>query len=253
MTYSIVARDPATGMLGVAVASRFFAVGAVCPYIRGGKGAVSTQAFVNPMWGIEGAARLAAGESAEAVIADLAARDEGEAQRQAHMIDAAGRSAAHTGAACIDWCGHLIGEGVSVAGNMLAGPEVIADTLTAYEDGMDLPFAERLLKAMRAGEDAGGDKRGRQSACLVIHRDQDYPWLDIRADDHADPLTELDRLLAVAGERFLHVAGIMPTRERFSGTPDRSGVDAAIAEAEARRAAEGIPSASHASGPAPAR
>ena len=253
MTYSIVARDPETGMLGVAVASRFFAVGAVVPHVRGGKGAVATQAFVNPLWGLEGADRLATGESAEAVIADLASRDAGQAQRQAHMIDAAGRSAAHTGAECIDWCGHLIGEGVSVAGNMLAGPEVIADTLTAYEDGMDLPFAERLLKAMRAGEDAGGDKRGRQSACLVIHRDQDYPWLDIRADDHADPLTELERLLAVASERFLHVAEIMPTRERFSGTPDRSGVDAAIAEAEARRAAEGIPSASHASGPAPAR
>ena len=247
MTYSIVARDAATGMLGVAVASRFFAVGAVCPHIRGGRGAVSTQAFVNPLWGIEGAERLAAGESAEAVIADLAARDRGRAQRQAHMIDADGRSAAHTGDDCVEWCGHVIGDGVSVAGNMLAGPEVVADTLTAYEDGADLPFAERLLRAMRAGEEAGGDKRGRQSACLVIHRDQDYPWLSIRADDHADPLTELERLLAVAGERFLHVAEIMPTRGNFSGTPDRSGIDAAIREAEAARAARGTPSASFAS------
>ena len=249
MTYSIVARDPETGMLGVAVASRFFAVGAVVPHVRGGKGAVATQAFVNPLWGLEGADRLAAGESAEAVIADLASRDAGQAQRQAHMIDAAGRSAAHTGAECIDWCGHLIGEGVSVAGNMLAGPEVIADTLTAFEDGADQPFAERLLRAMRAGEDAGGDKRGRQSACLVIHRDQDYPWLSIRADDHGDPLSELDRLLAVASERFLHVAEIMPTRENFSGTPDRSGIDAAIREAERRRIEDGLSSASFATDP----
>ena len=249
MTYSIVARDPETGMLGVAVASRFFAVGAVVPHIRGGKGAVATQAFVNPLWGLEGADRLAAGESAEAVIADLASRDAGQAQRQAHMIDAAGRSAAHTGAECIDWCGHLIGEGVSVAGNMLAGPEVIADTLTAFEDGADLPFAGRLLRAMRAGEDAGGDKRGRQSACLVLHRDQDYPWLSLRADDHGDPLSELDRLLAVAGERFLHVAEIMPTRENFSGTPDRSGIDAAIREAERRRIEDGLSSASFATDP----
>ena len=249
MTYSIVARDPETGMLGVAVASRFFAVGAVVPHVRGGKGAVATQAFVNPLWGLEGADRLAAGESAEAVIADLASRDAGQAQRQAHMIDAAGRSAAHTGAECIDWCGHLIGEGVSVAGNMLAGPEVIADTLTAFEDGADQPFAGRLLRAMRAGEDAGGDKRGRQSACLVIHRDQDYPWLSLRADDHGDPLSELDRLLAVAGERFLHVAEIMPTRENFSGTPDRSGIDAAIREAERRRIEDGLSSASFATDP----
>ena len=249
MTYSIVARDPETGMLGVAVASRFFAVGAVVPHVRGGKGAVATQAFVNPLWGLEGADRLAAGESAEAVIADLASRDAGQAQRQAHMIDAAGRSAAHTGAECIDWCGHLIGEGVSVAGNMLAGPEVIADTLTAFEDGADLPFAGRLLRAMRAGEDAGGDKRGRQSACLVIHRDQDYPWLSLRADDHGDPLNELDRLLAVASERFLHVAEIMPTRENFSGTPDRSGIDAAIREAERRRIEDGLSSASLATDP----
>ena len=249
MTYSIVARDPETGMLGVAVASRFFAVGAVVPHVRGGKGAVATQAFVNPLWGLEGADRLATGESAEAVIADLASRDAGQAQRQAHMIDAAGRSAAHTGAECIDWCGHLIGEGVSVAGNMLAGPEVIADTLTAFEDGADQPFAGRLLRAMRAGEDAGGDKRGRQSACLVIHRDQDYPWLSLRADDHGDPLSELDRLLAVAGERFLHVAEIMPTRENFSGTPDRSGIDAAIREAERRRIEDGLSSASFATDP----
>lgn len=249
MTYSIVARDPATGMMGVAVASRFFAVGSVVPHIRGGRSAVATQAYVNPLWGIEGADRIAAGEAPEVVVADLAARDAGARQRQAHMIDAAGRTAAHTGADCVDWAGHLTAEAVSVAGNMLVGPEVLVDTLTAYEDGAELPFAERLLRAMRAGEDAGGDKRGRQSAVLVVHRGEDYPWLSIRADDHADPLTELERLLAVAGERFLHVAEIMPTRDRFSGAPDRAGVDAAIAEAERCRAAEGRSSASHAPEP----
>jgi uncharacterized Ntn-hydrolase superfamily protein len=249
MTYSIVARDPATGMLGVAVASRFFAVGAVVPHIRGGRAAVATQAFVNPLWGVLGAERVAAGEDVEAVLAEIVARDAGARQRQAHMIDGRGRSAAHTGADCVDWAGHLIGDGVSVAGNMLAGAEVLADALTAYEDGGDLPFAERLLRAMRAGEEAGGDKRGRQSAALVIHRGEDYPWLSIRADDHADPLAELERLLAVAGERFLHVAEIMPTRANFSGRPDRAGIDAAIAEAERRREAEGRPSVSHATGP----
>lgn len=235
MTYSIVARDPATGWHGVAVASRFFAVGALVPHIRGGRCAIATQAFVSPVWGLEAADRLARGEAAEAVVADFVARDGGQAQRQIHMIDSAGRSAAHTGAACIDWCGHLIAEGVSVAGNMLAGPQVIEATLASYLAQMDLPFAERLMTAMEAGEAAGGDKRGRQSAALRIHRSEDYPWLDIRADDHPDPLAELRRLWDVANERYLHVAEVMPTRENFSGTTDRSGIDAAIAAEEARR------------------
>ncbi|MEM6636705.1 MAG: DUF1028 domain-containing protein [Pseudomonadota bacterium] len=235
MTYSIVARDPATGELGVAVASRFFAVGALVPHIRGGRCAVATQAFVNPLWGIEAADRMAAGEGATDVLADLVARDGGQAQRQAHMIDTAGASAAHTGADCIGWCGHLIGDGVSVAGNMLAGQRVIAETLAAYQRHPDRPFVDRLLTAMEAGEAAGGDKRGKQSAALCLHRTEDYPWLDIRADDHPDPLAELRRLHDVAQERFLHVAEAMPTRDNFSGLTDRTPLDSAIAEEEARR------------------
>ena len=246
MTWSIVARDEATGHLGIAVASRFFAVGAVVPHIRGGGGAVATQAFVNPLLGVEGAGRLAAGEAAQAVLDDMIARDGGRAQRQVHMVDGAGRVAAHTGAQCIGWAGHLAGAGVSVAGNMLAGPEVVAETLAAFEEGREMPFAARLLHAMAAGEAAGGDKRGRQSAALRIHRGEDYPWLDIRADDHPDPLGELERLLEVAGERFLHVAEIMPTRDNFSGVTDRSGIDAAIAAEEARRRDAGVQSRSFA-------
>ena len=246
MTYSIVARDPATGHLGVAVASRFFAVGALVPHIRGGRCAVATQAFVSPIWGLEAAERMAAGEAAEAVVADMVARVGGQAQRQIHMIDSAGRSAAHTGAACIDWCGHLIGEGVSVAGNMLVGEEVISKTLESYQTNMDLAFAERLMTAMEAGEAAGGDKRGKQSAALRIHRTEDYPWLDLRADDHSDPLAELRRLYDVAQERFIHVADAMPTRENFSGVTDRTGIDAAIAAEEDRRKREGLESRSYA-------
>jgi uncharacterized Ntn-hydrolase superfamily protein len=246
MTYSIVAKDPATGQYGVAVASRFFAVGALVPHIRGGKCAVATQAFVNPLWGVEAADRMVAGEAAADVLADLVARDGGQKQRQAHMIDAQGRSAAFTGEDCIDWCGHLIGDGVSVAGNMLAGEAVIADTLAAYNAHADLPFVERLLTAMEAGEAAGGDKRGKQSAALCIHRTEDYPWLDIRVDDHPDPLAELRRLYDVAQERFLHVADTMPTRGNFSGLTDRTPLDAAIAEEEARRQREGRKSQSFA-------
>lgn len=247
MTYSIVARDVDTGHLGVAVASRFFAVGAMVPHIRGGRCAVATQAFVSPIWGMEAAARMAKGEAGAAVLADLVARDQGQAIRQIHMIDSAGVSIAHTGASCVDWCGHLIGEGVSVAGNMLVSAEVVAETLAAYEAHMHLPLAERLMAAMEAGEAAGGDKRGRQSAALRVHRDQDYPWIDIRADDHADPLAELRRLYDVAHERFIHVADALPTRENFSGTTAREGIDRAIAEADAARAAAGRESRSFAS------
>ncbi|NKX45685.1 DUF1028 domain-containing protein [Roseicyclus persicicus] len=239
MTYSIVARDPDTGQYGVAVASRFFAVGALVPHIRGGKCAVATQAFVSPIWGLEAADRMAAGEAAGEVLADLVRRDGGQAIRQAHMIDAEGRVAAHTGRNCVDWCGHVSDEGVSVAGNMLAGEAVIVGTLCAYTKNRHLPFAERLMKAMEAGQLAGGDKRGTQSAALVIHRTEDYPWISLRADDHADPLGELRRLYDVAHERFLHVADAMPTRANFSGVTDRSGIDAAIAAEEARRKAEG--------------
>ncbi len=239
MTYSIVARDHATGQLGIAVASRFFAAGALVPHIRGGKCAVATQAFVNPLWGIEAAERMASGEAAPDVLADLVSRDGGQAQRQAHMIDASGRIAAHTGADCVDWCGHLIGDGVSVAGNMLAGEGVIRGTLAAYEAHPDAPFAERLMTAMEAGEAAGGDKRGKQSAALRIHRSEDFPWLDLRADDHPDPLPELRRLYDVAQERYLHFAEAMASRTNFSGQTDRTPLDAAIAEEDARRKREG--------------
>lgn len=246
MTYSIVARDPGTGHLGIAVASRFFAVGGIVPHIRGGIGAVATQAFVNPLNGVDGLAMIGAGQVPEAIAAELAARDDGRDQRQFHMIDATGRNAAFTGEKCIDWAGHLIDDNVSVAGNMLAGPEVIAATLAAYQKTADKPLAERLLEAMQAGEDAGGDKRGKQSAALVIYRDQDYAWLNIRADDHTDPLQELRRLYAVASERYLYVAETMATRQNPSGMIDRREIDAKIAAVEATRIAEGRPSASFA-------
>jgi uncharacterized Ntn-hydrolase superfamily protein len=249
MTWSIVARDPATGHLGVAVASRFFAVGGIVPHIRGGIGAVATQAFVNPLYGVDGLAALAAGDAPKDIVADLTAHDEGRDQRQMHLIDAKGRNAAFTGAKCIDWAGHLVEENISVAGNMLAGPQVVAETLATYRKAATKPFAERLLEAMQAGEDAGGDKRGRQSAALVVYRDQDYAWLRLHADDHADPLAELRRLYAVAQERYLHVAETMATRRNPSGLTDRREIDERIAALEAERLAAGRPSASLATPP----
>ncbi len=244
MTYSLIAKDT-DGSIGLIVASKFFACGAVVPFLSGSV-AIASQAFCNPVWGTEGRARMMAGENAEAVLADLVSRDEGQAIRQAHMMDADGKFAAHTGADCVDWAGHLIGDGHSVAGNMLAGPDVIHATSRAYLANADLPFAERLIAAMLAGEREGGDRRGRQAAGLVIHRGEAHPWLDLRADDHADPLAELSRLWDVAQERYVHFAKGMPTSERFSGYPTRDGIDADIAAAEAKRKAEGRESRSFA-------
>jgi uncharacterized Ntn-hydrolase superfamily protein len=249
MTWSIVARDPKTGYLGIAVATRFFAVGGLVPHIRGGIGAVATQAFVSPLYGTDGLALLAEGKAPDEIIAELTGRDAGRDQRQLHLIDAHGRNAAFTGTECIDWAGHLIDDNVSVAGNMLAGPEVVAETLAIYRKATDKPFIARLLEAMQAGEDVGGDKRGKQSAALLVYRDQDYPWLSIRADDHPDPLAELHRLYAVAQERYMHVAETMATKANPDGMIDRREIDEKIAALEAARIAEGRPSASFATPP----
>lgn len=236
MTYSIVAKNPATQEIGIAVASRFYAVGMMVPYIRP-DAAVASQAFCNPLWGIEGVARLSAGEAAQAVIDDFIARDDGRAIRQVHMIDQHDRIAQHTGADCVPWCGHKSADLVSVAGNMLAGPAVVADTLACYLDNPEAPFVERLLLAMEAGENAGGDKRGKQAAALTIHKGQDYPWMELRTDDHADPLAELRRLHAVTQERFVHFREGMATQENFSGLIDRTPIDEAIKRADEALAA----------------
>ncbi|MGJ8546201.1 MAG: DUF1028 domain-containing protein [Sulfitobacter sp.] len=245
MTYSLIARSPESGEIGIIVASRFFACGAAVPYV-GKRVAVATQAFVNPLWGTQGRKRLEAGEPASDLLAEFASQDGGSAIRQCHMMDAAGNFAAHTGADCVDWAGHKTGAFHSVAGNMLAGSAVVQDTFDAYAEADHLPMAERLLYAMGAGEAAGGDRRGRQAAGMVIHRGEEHAFLDLRADDHADPLAELSRLLDVAGERYLHVAEAMPSAQNFSGLTDRAPIDAAILAAEAERKAKGLPSRSFA-------
>src|SRR5262245_7310750 len=175
MTWSIIARDAATERIGIIVASKFFAVGALVPHVATGVGAIASQAFINPYFGARGLELLQAGATAEAVIAELIAADAGRANRQLHVMDRHGKFAAYTGAACIAWCGHQRYPTFSVAGNMLAGPAVLDDTAFAYQTRPDLPFARRLIHAMRAGEAAGGDKRGRQSAALLIHGGEAYP------------------------------------------------------------------------------
>ena len=231
MTWSIVARDPASGAFGVAVATKFFAVGALTPHAEGGIGALATQALINPTFGPRGLRLLREGVPAPDVVAILAAADPGRAFRQLHVQDASGRIGVHTGAACVDWCGHIVAEGYSVAGNMLAGPRVVADTASTFARGAALPFARRLIEALVAGEAAGGDRRGKQSAALLIHGAEEYPALSLRVDDHADPLAELARLEAVSRERFVHFATCLPTRTDPAGLTNRAKIEARIAAA----------------------
>ncbi|MGZ5063853.1 MAG: DUF1028 domain-containing protein [Usitatibacter sp.] len=235
MTWSIVARHP-SGAFGVAVASKFFAVGALCPAIRNGKGALSTQALVNPLYARDGLAALDKGLSAQDVVKQLVEADSGREVRQLHVVDAKGRTAAHTGKSCIDWCGHLGRDGFSVAGNMLAGPQVLDETARVFEASASLPFAEQLMAAMEAGEAAGGDKRGRQGAALLIHTTEDYPFLDLRVDDHVDPLAELRRLYGVSLERFQAFMGCLPSRAEPAGIVDRAVIEERIARFHAARA-----------------
>jgi uncharacterized Ntn-hydrolase superfamily protein len=187
-----------------------------------------SQALPNPELGARALMLLGQGHRAWSVAEMLVGMDQGIDQRQLHVIDSDGGTAAHTGARCVDWCGHLTENGVSVAGNILAGPQVIADTLAAYKANLDLPIVERLLAAMEAGEAAGGDKRGKQSAALRIQGPECYARLDLRADDHADPLAELRRLYAVARERFIPFSACLPTKARPYGVHDRNIIEKII-------------------------
>ena len=233
MTWSILVRDPATGALGAAVATRFFAVGALAIHVEGGVAALATQALINPMYAPTGMARLRAGEAPEAVTVALLAEDAGRDHRQVHVIDAQGRIAQHTGQDCVSWCGSVRGTDISVAGNMLSGAAVVERTLDAFHHAAGT-LADRLIAALEAGEAVGGDKRGKQSAALKICVRDAYPDLDIRTDDHPDPLAELRRLYAVSLERFAVFRRFLAGADSPCGVFDRTVIDAAVAR-------EGIP------------
>src|SRR5258708_31830827 len=162
MTWSIIARDSATGQFGIAVATRFFAVGARVPHIAAGIGAIATQALVNPYYGIDGLKLLREGRKPRDIVETLISGDSGRDSRQLHVMDAGGRIAAHTGGECTDWCGHVEGNGFSIAGNMLAGASVLDDTAKAYTENERMPLAPPLNAAMRPAETAGGAKRRTQ-------------------------------------------------------------------------------------------
>jgi uncharacterized Ntn-hydrolase superfamily protein len=236
MTWSIVAHDAKTGAFGVAVTTRFFAVGALCPHAQSRIGAVATQALINPLYGPKALALLADEVDPAEAVRQLIAGDEGREARQLHMIDRRGRIAQHTGRNCIGWCGHLKGDGYAVAGNMLAGAAVIEETAKAYEVRSALPFAERLIAALDAGQVVGGDKRGKQSAALRIHTSESYPALDLRVDDHPEPLVELRRLHEVSEQIFQPFMKFLPSAENPAGIYDRAVIDAELARLAAAKA-----------------
>ena len=231
-TFSIVALDPENGDLGVAVQSKYFAVGAVVPWPRAGVGAVATQAAGRAAYGPEILELLAGGVEPAAAIERALAGDERRETRQLGVVDAAGRAAAFTGRECNEWAGHRTGSGYAVQGNILAGEEVVDEMTRAFE-ATAASLAERLLASLEAGQAAGGDRRGQQSAALVVERPGGIPAsregidriVDLRVDDHAEPIRELRRLLELHTRWGL----VMETAEPY----ERREWGAAIAATEA--------------------
>ena len=243
MTWSIVSHDPATGAFAVAVATCAFAVGASCPFVRTGVGAVSTQSMTNRYLGPAILDGLARGLDPASAIEGALAGDAGSGLRQVHAVDRHGRTAAWTGQNCVEWCGSVAGQGVSVAGNMLAGEAVIGETLRTFQAGAQghiqrdaqgdattvgasPPLPERLLLAMLAGQNAGGDRRGRQSAAMRVITTEDFPDLDLRVDDHPDPLAELGRLLGLWRQQAEPRLALAPRRANPAGFIDLDAIEA---------------------------
>jgi uncharacterized Ntn-hydrolase superfamily protein len=233
MTYSIVARDPHTGRFGVAVQSHFLGVGPVVPWLEAGVGAVATQASVNVSLGPIGLELLRAGRSASETLAALLAGDTEPQVRQVGIVDASGQAAAHTGTGTIPAAGHLVGDGFTVQGNLLAADSCWPAMAGAYTDALAAgePLVERLLRALEAAEREGGDVRGRQSAAIMVVAAEPQPaaWrgrlLDMRIEDHPDPVPELRRIVT------MQLAYNLTDEE---GDAAKAGVDVAERYARAR-------------------
>jgi uncharacterized Ntn-hydrolase superfamily protein len=201
-------------MLGVGVASKYLAVGAVCSHTRAEVGAISTQAYGNPYLGIDGLDMLQNGTGAQETLGQLLSQDPGREKRQLIIIDQQGETAAYTGGLVNPWNGHRAGEGYVVAGNLLTGPAVIQAMAAAFERTVDEELAERLLRALEAGQQVGGDRRGQQAAHLqVVHADA-WKYVDLRVDEHPEPIVELRRIFEVAKKELFPFRELYPTRAR---------------------------------------
>jgi uncharacterized Ntn-hydrolase superfamily protein len=194
MTFSITARCEKTGMLGVAVSTARPAVGSLVPYVQSGVGAIATQALVNPFYGIDGIKLLAEGKATADVLEQLLASDPDRERRQCAVVDKDGKAAGFTGKDTVQWQGHKVGPQFVVAGNMLTGPETLEAMFETYQALENESLPERLLAALASGQEAGGDKRGRQSAALYVVANEEYPLVDVRVDEHREPVQELIRI-----------------------------------------------------------
>lgn len=213
MTFSIAARCPRTGMLGVATSSKAPAAGAGVPYVKAGVGTVASQSFVNPYLGIDGLELLEQGLPAERALERVIEEDPGRDVRQLAIVDGEGRVAAYTGEKCIAWAGHVFGGGYVCLGNILAGEQVVKAMALAFEQSEDRELPERLLLALEAGQEAGGDRRGRQSAGLRVVHTEAYPYCDLRVDDHPDPVPELRRVFEVFQREWAPYLPMSPRRD----------------------------------------
>lgn len=211
-TFSIAARCNRTGQLGVAVSTAVPGVGGMCPFGEAGTGAISTQSWVNPYLGIDGLKLLKSGYTAQAALDRLMEEDPGRDLRQVGIVDAKGNAAAWTGQKCTEWCGHITGAGFAIQGNMLVGEATLRAMAEAFEASAALELASRLVGVLEAGQLAGGDKRGRQSASLLVYDVEEYPLLRLSVDDNEQPVAELRRVFEVARRQLLPFVMGMPSR-----------------------------------------
>lgn len=211
-TFSVAARCPRTGMLGVAVSTAVPAVGGICSFIRPNVGAIATQSWVNPYLGIDGLKLLDAGRSAQETLDELLGGDDGRDERQLAVVDREGRSAAFTGSNCVEWCGHIAEDGFSVQGNMLMGAATVEKMAEAAQTSISMPLPERLMLVLEAGQTAGGDKRGKQSAALKVFWTEEYPYCDVRVDEHRHPVAELRRVYEIVKHQLMPFIDGMPKR-----------------------------------------
>lgn len=216
-TFSIAARCPRSGMLGVAVSTAVPAIGGLCPFVAPRVGAVATQSWVNPYLGIDGLALMKSGMTAKAALDKLLAEDPGREVRQIGIVDAQGNAAAFTGKECTQWAGQEVGEGFTVQGNMLVSGETVAAMAKAARGSAALALPERLMRVLEAGQAAGGDKRGKQSAYMKVHDAEEYPYLQLGVDDHAAPVKELRRVYEVARAQCLPFVTGLSTRRSSVG------------------------------------
>jgi uncharacterized Ntn-hydrolase superfamily protein len=224
-TFSISARCSRTGMLGVAVSTAVPGVGGICPYAKPGVGAIATQSWVNPYLGIDGLKLLEEGNTAQQTLDRLMNADPGRDVRQIGIVDAKGASAAWTGGQCTEWCGHITGPDFSVQGNMLVGERTIGAMAEAFKAAEGITLSERLIAALEAGQAAGGDKRGRQSAALLIYKTEEFPYLSLRVDEHAHPVAELRRVFEIARHQLLPFVDGMPSRRNPLGDLPKTVTD----------------------------